>query len=240
MVEVSSANDGAKVSSRLGRGKRNQVIDAAVELFLMNGYDQTSMDGIAARAGVSKTTVYAHYADKLALFKAVVERAAESLAIEPKERKRVPASEGVEERLTHLIVSVIEATIQPDFRAFLRIMISESARHPDLAEIMRAPARVDVAGRIADLLAEDAAANGRKTADPLAEATFLLRMASAGPQLDSLLFPKFEPKRAQLEAHTRHVVAIFLRGVKPPSGKSPAHYPYPWVTGVPDGDKPAR
>ena len=62
---MTTTKDGA--ISRGVRGKQPQVLDAAVELFLANGFDQTSMDAIAARAGVSKSTVYAHYADKVAL-----------------------------------------------------------------------------------------------------------------------------------------------------------------------------
>lgn len=234
MVNPSSTNGGQDKPTRLGRDKRKQVINAAVELFLMNGYDQTSMDAIALQANVSKTTVYAHYADKLALFKAVVERAAESLASKPDEKK-VRAAGSAEARLTQLIVSVLEATIQPEFRAFLRIMVSESARHPDLAQVMQAPARIDVAGLIANTLEEEAASHGYKLDDAMTHATLLLRMAAAGPQLDSILFPKFEPGRAALEAHTRRVIAIFLRGILPRSGESSPsslseHYPYPWQT----------
>lgn len=61
-----------------GRSKRGSILDAAVELFLELGFDQTSMDAVAARAGVSKTTVYAHFGDKLELFRAVIARGGDS------------------------------------------------------------------------------------------------------------------------------------------------------------------
>lgn len=45
-----------------------QVIKAALALFLEKGYDATSMEGIASAAGISKRTLYARYTDKRTLF----------------------------------------------------------------------------------------------------------------------------------------------------------------------------
>lgn len=44
-----------------------QVIDAAIQLFAERGIDNTSVDAIAERSGVSKATIYKHWADKDAL-----------------------------------------------------------------------------------------------------------------------------------------------------------------------------
>ena len=44
--------------------KRRAILEAATTRFLRNGYRGTSMDEIAARAAVSKQTVYKHFADK--------------------------------------------------------------------------------------------------------------------------------------------------------------------------------
>jgi len=52
--------------------KRRAILDAAKTLFLRNGYDGSSMDAIAAEAGVSKLTVYSHFTDKETLFSAAV------------------------------------------------------------------------------------------------------------------------------------------------------------------------
>ena len=48
--------------------KRKAILEAAETLFLRNGYDGSSMDAIAAEAGVSKLTVYSHFTDKETLF----------------------------------------------------------------------------------------------------------------------------------------------------------------------------
>jgi TetR/AcrR family transcriptional repressor of mexJK operon len=53
--------------------KRAAILQAAKRLFTTQGFDGTSMDAIAAAAGVSKLTVYSHYQDKERLFVAAVE-----------------------------------------------------------------------------------------------------------------------------------------------------------------------
>ena len=52
--------------------KRRQIVAAAESLFLAHGYGAVSMDAIAKRAGVSKATLYAHFASKDALFAGIM------------------------------------------------------------------------------------------------------------------------------------------------------------------------
>ncbi|MBZ0223474.1 MAG: TetR/AcrR family transcriptional regulator [Dokdonella sp.] len=52
--------------------KRAAILDAAKRLFPSSGYEGTSMDAIAADAGVSKLTVYSHFRDKESLFLAAI------------------------------------------------------------------------------------------------------------------------------------------------------------------------
>ena len=49
-----------------------EIMLAALSLFVANGFSCTKIDDIAARAGVSKGTVYLYYASKEALFKEIV------------------------------------------------------------------------------------------------------------------------------------------------------------------------
>src|SRR3546814_5485515 len=54
--------------------KRAAIIAAATDLFTHSGYGAVSMDAIAAKAGVSKRTVYSHFPGKDVLFAAVMTR----------------------------------------------------------------------------------------------------------------------------------------------------------------------
>jgi AcrR family transcriptional regulator len=53
-------------------GTRQRIVDAAYESFWRSGYTRTNMDGIAARAGVTKRTVYGHFRSKDDLLAAVL------------------------------------------------------------------------------------------------------------------------------------------------------------------------
>jgi AcrR family transcriptional regulator len=69
----------AKISIKdeIAEFKRKQILDAAVELFLRNGYHGTSVDAIADVLGVSKQFVYYQFKDKAAILNGVCMTGAE-------------------------------------------------------------------------------------------------------------------------------------------------------------------
>jgi len=66
---------------RQAETKRAAILDAAEELFVASGYELTSVDAIAARATVSKRTVYDHFGDKESLFYSVLTRVNDALVV---------------------------------------------------------------------------------------------------------------------------------------------------------------
>lgn len=54
-----------------GDDKRRRILDAATSLFARYGYRRTSVDLLAAEAGVAKPTLYAYFTDKEDVFRAV-------------------------------------------------------------------------------------------------------------------------------------------------------------------------
>ncbi|MGV1086518.1 MAG: TetR/AcrR family transcriptional regulator [Mycobacterium sp.] len=66
---------GAGGTKRLPRAVREQqMLDAAVQMFSVNGYHETSMDAIAAQAQISKPMLYLYYGSKEELFAACLSR----------------------------------------------------------------------------------------------------------------------------------------------------------------------
>ncbi len=66
---------------RLPRNERRaQLLAAATDIFVSNGYHATGMDDIAERAGVSKPVLYQHFPGKLELYLALLETHAAELA----------------------------------------------------------------------------------------------------------------------------------------------------------------
>jgi AcrR family transcriptional regulator len=66
-----TTGDVAEAERRLGRPRSTEadraILDAAIEQFVELGYDAITMEGVAARAGVGKATIYRRYPTKLDL-----------------------------------------------------------------------------------------------------------------------------------------------------------------------------
>jgi AcrR family transcriptional regulator len=70
----------ANRGGRLPRSaRREQLLAAALEVFVAQGYHNAAMDDIAERAGVSKPVLYQHFPGKLELYLALVDRQVEEI-----------------------------------------------------------------------------------------------------------------------------------------------------------------
>ena len=104
--------------------------------FLANGYAATSMDRVAATAGVSKATVYSHFQDKAGLFAAIVQQLAEDKFRTVFDPRNKDALQGEPRAvLSDLARKVLqEAANDSQFCEFMRLIIGESGRFPELAK----------------------------------------------------------------------------------------------------------
>ena len=62
-----------------GKERRQQLLDVGRQLFAERGFDGTSVEEVAARAGVSKPVVYEHFGGKEGLYAVVVDREVQHL-----------------------------------------------------------------------------------------------------------------------------------------------------------------
>jgi AcrR family transcriptional regulator len=69
-------SDAVKPRAARTRATRRRIVDAATELFVAVGYGSTTLEQIAARAGVAVQTVYFHFGNKRTLLKEAVDVAA--------------------------------------------------------------------------------------------------------------------------------------------------------------------
>jgi TetR/AcrR family transcriptional repressor of mexJK operon len=216
-----------------GRSKRGSILDAAVELFLELGFDQTSMDAVAARAGVSKTTVYAHFGDKLELFRAVIARGGDSLDFDL-DQTMLASVDDPQERLARIALKLLQATTAPNYLAFIRVLTVEAARRPELTETLRSLGVPHVVDLVAVALREDARQRGYVLTDAEAYAALFVRMTAAGPQMDALLDLEADRDPAHLEAYANWTTAIFLRGLsaddRPDVPDTAIHQVFPWLS----------
>src|SRR3954463_4673772 len=61
-----------KKQRRAPTERPNEIVEAALALFVEKGFAATRLDDVAARAGLSKAAIYLYFADKTTLFQGVV------------------------------------------------------------------------------------------------------------------------------------------------------------------------
>src|ERR1700719_1222753 len=77
---LTATSDARPRSTRLPRHeRRRQLLDAALEVFVTQGYHAAAMDEIAERAGVSKPVLYQHFPGKLDLYLALLDESVAAL-----------------------------------------------------------------------------------------------------------------------------------------------------------------
>lgn len=113
--------------------KRAAMLDAAQVCFLEGGYANTSVDEVAARAGVSKATIYAHFNSKDDLFGAIICRRCDDQA-EGMASLTLPDSDDVHTLLTQIGQRLLGLFLSPEVMGIYRTVIAESPRHPELAK----------------------------------------------------------------------------------------------------------
>jgi TetR/AcrR family transcriptional repressor of mexJK operon len=115
--------------------KRRAILSAAQSLFLTNGYRGTSVDQIAAGAGVSKQTVYQHFGDKHELLVAIVNETLGDTMTPILDRIAALADTAdIATDLADLARDYISAVLQDPVVQLRRLVIGEANRVPELAQ----------------------------------------------------------------------------------------------------------
>src|SRR5277367_2673570 len=145
-------------------GKAENILAAATRTFLAGGFGAVSMDTIAREAGVSKATVYAHFAGKEELFGAMVGRVCERHFETFSARELDPTD--VRASLTTLGRRFLDLVLSPDAIAVHRIIVAEVTRFPALGEVFWRAGPERTLGQIEAFLRRAAAAGSLDIAQP--------------------------------------------------------------------------
>ena len=113
--------------------KRAAILEAAMALFPARGYDGVSMDAIAQQAGVSKLTVYSHFADKEALFAAAVTECCEQQL--PHRVFEPSLDQPVHEALTAIAHGFMDLIMDERAVTLHRMMVAQAGQNSRLTEI---------------------------------------------------------------------------------------------------------
>ncbi|HDS1698711.1 MULTISPECIES: TetR/AcrR family transcriptional regulator [Pseudomonas] len=193
--------------------KREAILEAAKTLFLSLGYANTSMDAVAAAAGVSKLTVYSHFTDKQTLFCSAVMATCQIQL--PDLLFEYPEGVPVEEVLL-TIARNFQALISSDEAIKLsRLIMAQGSLDPSFGEYFyeAGPKRV-LAGM--EALLRGAHERGLLRIDnPLRAAEHFFCLVKGAPDYRLLLGCAGPLEGDEAEAHVREVVEVFLRAFHP-------------------------
>lgn len=123
--------------SRAGRPKSNEkreaVLRAAVDLFLTNGFKETSMEKVANVSGVSKQTVYSHFENKEKLFLAVIAFKCEEYSLNLQEL--AGHDEGLEHTLSVVCSRFVGLFQDEEVVSMFAVIIAEARNSPRVGEL---------------------------------------------------------------------------------------------------------
>lgn len=193
--------------------KREAILAAALNEFGENGFKDTSMDRVSARAGVSKRTVYNHFPSKRALFDAIAEQLvahAQRGSDLPYDRMRP-----LEDQLRTIARQVLTMLTSDAFTALARVTLVEVIRSPELGRRTYELFRQRQTG-LADWL-EAAAQDGRLAIDdPVWAADQFFGLIKSFAFWPQILGGQPAPDVATRERIVDSTVTMFLAGHVPP------------------------
>jgi AcrR family transcriptional regulator len=124
---------------QLSKEKANAILNGAMQEFLKHGYAATSVDRIAAAAGVSKATIYNHFQDKQALFCQLTQnlvsekfRTVFGISFEDNHLPQGKPSQVLRQFAFNVLDMAMKDRL---FLDFMRLILGESGRFPELAQV---------------------------------------------------------------------------------------------------------
>ncbi len=184
---------------RLTDRKREAIIQAAITEFRANGFEVTSMDKIAATAGVSKRTVYNHFPSKEELFAEILNQLWARISAE--QSVTYNRDQPLREQLRLMLQAKVQLMADENFLTLARVAIAATIHSPERAQNM-----IERMGEREEALTvwiRAAQADGRlKPVDP----------EFAAHQVQGLLktfgfWPQMSMGRAALDVDTQNTVA---------------------------------
>ena len=134
------------------------LLVSATELFLERGYDAVSLDDIVQHAGGSKASIYKYFGNKEGLFKAICDYRRQKFFEDINTPIELMTLD-FRSYLVHTLLNFYRQIMQPENSAFMRLVLEQSQRSPELAQHIHEQGPVHVQSTIATAL-EQAHAQG--------------------------------------------------------------------------------
>ena len=114
--------------SEKGKKRYELIVKTALDLFLKNGYEKTSLSDIVAISGGSLASIYTFFESKEGLFQAIIEQEIDELISEIDEKIDLKISHSLEEFLTKFATIIFSIICRKKKISLGRIMMSEGPK----------------------------------------------------------------------------------------------------------------
>lgn len=161
-MAVSTSAPSVNIRDEVAALKRERTIAAAVELFYKRGYENTTLDAVAERIGVTKPFIYAHFASKAELLAEICGRGIASAVDAMNKALQLRCSPT--ERLQILGRGFVTAVLENQKHIAIFTREEKNLAPQDLARISAMRREFD--RKLTSLLAEGVAAGEFHVADP--------------------------------------------------------------------------
>jgi len=179
------ADSAAPKFRRRAEARPDEILDAALMLFVEKGYTQTRVDDVARLAGLSKGGVYLYFPSKDALLEGLVRRAVSPLAAQALEM--MAGATGDPRPIVRAILTLATNALADDRTiAIPKLVIREAVTVPRIAEIYRAEILDRMLAALTGLFQQAVDAGHIRPVDPALTVRSLL-----GPILMHLLLAEF-------------------------------------------------
>ncbi|MEC7762097.1 MAG: TetR/AcrR family transcriptional regulator C-terminal domain-containing protein [Pseudomonadota bacterium] len=199
-------------SPRVVAKKKQNMLKAASEMFLANGYEDMHLDHLIEKVGGSKAFIYNNFENKQGLFIAVVEYSCSEL-LQPLEGLD-PAEFTLETGLTELARRYLNVSLDQRSIMLHRLIIAERLQFPEIGAVFNnAGPRVSfrIAARFIAAQQEMGNLSERRPAADLA--TIFLGMINAGYLTQMLTSGMSRPGTEETDARISLAVDTFLNGL---------------------------
>lgn len=193
--------------------KRLAILMAAMKLFTAQGLPRTSMEGIAAEAGVSKLTVYSHFHNKEELFHETV--SAKCNEHWPEVLFDVHARQPLAERLRRIGRGFLDLVFSDEVLRMYRLMAAEGAGQTRFGQLFWAFGPERTLLRFSQVLEAAHRAGELQVPNVRQAASQFFVLLKGEEHIKALVGAEPPPEPAVRARHVDVVVALFLRAYAP-------------------------
>jgi AcrR family transcriptional regulator len=191
--------------NRLDREKR--ILDAALKVFAEMGYSGTTMDAVAAEAGLTKPTLYSYFPSKESLFQAMMLGKRDRML----DVFEHPSPEGMVQDLYTFAWDYADTVMRPDLLSLARLIIGEVQRFPEIGRAYQASGPDHLLRGIMRYLSARRDEGRLEFEDAELAAQDLWGLILSAPRTQALYMPDSPPDRATLARYIDNGLRVFLK-----------------------------